>query len=466
MPAELRSQGRHTPFASTRARWNCRAACATRWSRGRSCTSLPGPDHVRGRRRSASAGAVAHARAAAARRWRIVRSVVHLLYGLVLIACSSAPPATRRPASGSSGAGRPRSLRLLGVRLQGAARRGPAPQLIVANHVSWLDIMAIDAVVPARFVSRSRFATGRCSAHRGGDGARCSSSANARARRLRVVHQMAEALQAGDTLAVFPEGTTSDGRARCCRSTPTCCRRRSPRRRRCSRSRCAFPTRRMPSARPWSSSAQRRCCRACGRLSAPRACACIVDRVLPAQAVDHADRRGFAERLRDEIAAAIAALAALFLVRDGGRRLGTPPCVAQVAARDRLELASRVVDQGMPLGCSGRRCRRRRCGRGTLTSARAHAVAVRRDDDALRRCGIVGAELLVPERQHAGHGVPSGTRSAAPVPGEIPVAPVAALTARVAGVQRRRRCRSWRQTSTCSSPYWRPSPPCSALQCP
>ena len=30
---------------------------------------------------------------------------------------------------------------------------------------------------------------------------------------LRVVHQMAEALQAGDTVAVFPEGTTGDGRA-------------------------------------------------------------------------------------------------------------------------------------------------------------------------------------------------------------------------------------------------------------
>ena len=28
---------------------------------------------------------------------------------------------------------------------------------------------------------------------------------------LRVVHQMAEALQAGETVAVFPEGTTSDG---------------------------------------------------------------------------------------------------------------------------------------------------------------------------------------------------------------------------------------------------------------
>jgi 1-acyl-sn-glycerol-3-phosphate acyltransferase len=40
--------------------------------------------------------------------------------------------------------------------------------------------------------------------------ARCTSNVRARDA-LRVVHQMAEALQAGDTLAVFPEGTTGDG---------------------------------------------------------------------------------------------------------------------------------------------------------------------------------------------------------------------------------------------------------------
>jgi 1-acyl-sn-glycerol-3-phosphate acyltransferase len=37
---------------------------------------------------------------------------------------------------------------------------------------------------------------------------------------MRVVHQMAERLRDGDLLAVFPEGTTGDGRS-CCRSTPT-----------------------------------------------------------------------------------------------------------------------------------------------------------------------------------------------------------------------------------------------------
>ncbi|HRI17701.1 MAG TPA: lysophospholipid acyltransferase family protein [Burkholderiaceae bacterium] len=104
-------------------------------------------------------------------------------------------------------------LSLLGVRLEvrGSPRAGA--KLMVANHVSWLDILAIDAVEPARFVSKAEVrhwplfgrlavAVGTLFIER--DRARDA---------LRVVHRMAEALRAGDTLAVFPEGTTSDGRA-------------------------------------------------------------------------------------------------------------------------------------------------------------------------------------------------------------------------------------------------------------
>jgi 1-acyl-sn-glycerol-3-phosphate acyltransferase len=52
---------------------------------------------------------------------------------------------------------------------------------------------------------------------------------------LRVVHQVADALRAGASVAVFPEGTTVPGRC-CCRSMPTCCRPRFRPERRCSRS--------------------------------------------------------------------------------------------------------------------------------------------------------------------------------------------------------------------------------------
>lgn len=144
--------------------------------------------------------------------WRIARSVVHLLYGLLLVALFFGRSAN----DGAVRMGHARRwsvgfLRVLGVRLEVRGTARPGAKLIVANHVSWLDILAIDAVEPARFVSKAevrhwplfgRLAVAVDTLFIERDRARDA---------LRVVHQMAEALQAGDTLAVFPEGTTADG---------------------------------------------------------------------------------------------------------------------------------------------------------------------------------------------------------------------------------------------------------------
>jgi len=102
-------------------------------------------------------------------------------------------------------------LRLLGITLTAEGTPAPGAKLLVANHISWLDILAINAVVPARFVSKSEVrhwpVVGRLVSAAG-----TLYIERARARdAMRVVHQMAEALRAGDTLAIFPEGTTTDG---------------------------------------------------------------------------------------------------------------------------------------------------------------------------------------------------------------------------------------------------------------
>jgi 1-acyl-sn-glycerol-3-phosphate acyltransferase len=106
-----------------------------------------------------------------------------------------------------------RMLALLGIELDvtGQPHRGGA--LLVANHVSWLDIIAVHAVCPrARFVSKADVKAwpliGRLV-----DAAGTLYIERERKRdAMRVVHQTAEALQAGDMVAVFPEGTTGDGR--------------------------------------------------------------------------------------------------------------------------------------------------------------------------------------------------------------------------------------------------------------
>lgn len=107
-----------------------------------------------------------------------------------------------------------RMLDILGVglRLEGTPPAA-GPMLLVSNHISWLDILVIHASRHCRFVSKSdvrhwpligRLATGAGTLyiHR-----------ESRRDAMRVVHQMAESLRAGDIVAVFPEGTTSDGRS-------------------------------------------------------------------------------------------------------------------------------------------------------------------------------------------------------------------------------------------------------------
>jgi 1-acyl-sn-glycerol-3-phosphate acyltransferase len=87
------------------------------------------------------------------------------------------------------------------------------PMLQVANHVSWLDIVVLHAAHHCRFVSKADVGrwpiVGRLATGAGTLYIERSSRRDAK----RVVHDMVQALQDGDILAVFPEGTTGDGRA-------------------------------------------------------------------------------------------------------------------------------------------------------------------------------------------------------------------------------------------------------------
>ena len=106
-----------------------------------------------------------------------------------------------------------RMLKAFGIALEvrGAERLRNGPALRVANHVSWLDILTLHALQHCRFVAKAEvhhwpligtmaWAAGTLFIER-------QSARDA----MRVVHQMAQALKEGDVLAVFPEGTTSDG---------------------------------------------------------------------------------------------------------------------------------------------------------------------------------------------------------------------------------------------------------------
>jgi len=87
----------------------------------------------------------------------------------------------------------------------------PGPLLLVANHISWLDITSLHAARFCRFVSKADVkAWPLIGALASGVGT-LFIERESRRDAMRVVHHMADSLRAGDVLAVFPEGTTGEG---------------------------------------------------------------------------------------------------------------------------------------------------------------------------------------------------------------------------------------------------------------
>lgn len=103
-------------------------------------------------------------------------------------------------------------LKLVGIEL--ALRGTPAaegPVLLVANHLSWLDIVVLHASRYCRFVSKSDIKHWPLVGTLAGGAGTLYIERESRRDAHRVVHHMAERLKLGDVLAVFPEGTTGDG---------------------------------------------------------------------------------------------------------------------------------------------------------------------------------------------------------------------------------------------------------------
>jgi 1-acyl-sn-glycerol-3-phosphate acyltransferase len=106
-----------------------------------------------------------------------------------------------------------RLLAMLGVetRLEGAPVAGFSNVLIVANHISWLDIFVLNALQPSRFIGKSEIRRWPLVGHLV---AGCGTLFLERGRRRdahRVNQHARDVLTAGETIAIFPEGTTTDG---------------------------------------------------------------------------------------------------------------------------------------------------------------------------------------------------------------------------------------------------------------
>ncbi|WOI45828.1 lysophospholipid acyltransferase family protein [Acidovorax sp. BLS4] len=145
--------------------------------------------------------------------WRLVRVLVHLVTGLGTVALRF----PRMPESEQHARVQAWSRQMLvhaGITLD--VRGTPAPHgpvLLVANHLSWLDITVMHAARHCRFISKSDIKgwplVGTLATAAGTLYLERSSRRDA----VRMVRLMQEALARREVLAVFPEGTTADGTA-------------------------------------------------------------------------------------------------------------------------------------------------------------------------------------------------------------------------------------------------------------
>jgi 1-acyl-sn-glycerol-3-phosphate acyltransferase len=144
--------------------------------------------------------------------WRLTLALLHGLHGLAICALvfPFLKPAQRMQRVGWWSA---RMLRVLGIEVRHHGSVHPGPLLVVANHISWTDILAINAVQPVRFVSKADVRHWPLLGWLVACGGTLFIERERKRDALRVVHQVAEALRGGEIVAVFPEGTTSDGRA-------------------------------------------------------------------------------------------------------------------------------------------------------------------------------------------------------------------------------------------------------------
>ena len=144
--------------------------------------------------------------------WRLWRVLAHVLRGwFIITALFPRWPQQRRDATVQAWS--LRMLHVLGIalRVQGQPPvRGPV--LLVANHLSWLDIVVMNAARHCRFVSKSDVKHWPVVGTLATGGGTLYIEREKRRDAMRVVHHMAESLKAGEVVAVFPEGTTGDGR--------------------------------------------------------------------------------------------------------------------------------------------------------------------------------------------------------------------------------------------------------------
>lgn len=143
--------------------------------------------------------------------WRLLRVVLHIFVGVVTV-YTVMPRLSVAKRHARVQVWSLVMLDRLGIQL--VVEGSPpivGPMLLVSNHISWVDIAVMHATRHCRFVSKDEIARWPVVSTLAAAADTLYITRESRRDAMRVVHQMAECLQGGDVLAIFPEGTTGDG---------------------------------------------------------------------------------------------------------------------------------------------------------------------------------------------------------------------------------------------------------------
>lgn len=102
-------------------------------------------------------------------------------------------------------------LDILGVQLDADLRHAVAGSMLVANHISWLDIFVINAALPAAFVAKEEVRRWPVIGWLAAVNDTVFLKRGNRGHAKIINREIADILSAGKHVAVFPEGTTTDG---------------------------------------------------------------------------------------------------------------------------------------------------------------------------------------------------------------------------------------------------------------
>ena len=143
--------------------------------------------------------------------WKSARTLSHILLGLCTILLVF-PRLSSRQKEVRIQAWAIALLEKIAIKLV-VVGQAPAqgPLLLAANHISWLDIVVMLAARYCRFVSKADVRHWPLLGTLASGAGTLFIERASRRDAMRVVHHMAACLSAGDVLAIFPEGTTSDG---------------------------------------------------------------------------------------------------------------------------------------------------------------------------------------------------------------------------------------------------------------